>query len=272
MLSRWTAHLRATRAPLTVEAYTDAVSRFVEWHKANGIHSMTNESLQQYVDSHVEVLAPRSLRLHVSAIREYLRFCGYESRAPRMPRIQQSEARHLDEAQLAVYLDHAGRTENDALRTVLVLLPLTGLRVKCEALALRAGNVEQRGDGAWLVVHGKNLKVRNVPLQGHAKDTMLMYLETLGSPAPDTLLFPTCYDTVYKAVRSIAQKMGIDWLHPHTLRHTFATRLREHGVDIADIQDLLGHSKLATTVGIYAHATDATRRRAMTKLENSPAL
>lgn len=265
-MDRWTAHLRATRAPLTVSSYTDAVGRFLAWHIENALISMTNETLQRYVDAHSGKLAPRSLRLHVSAIREYLRFNGYESRAPRMPKIQAAESRHLDEKQLHEYLDHANRTANDALRTVLVLLPFTGLRIKCEMLALTHGDVEQRNDGMWLVVHGKGCKVRNIPLEGHARDTLLAYMNGLTPHGPSEILFPTCYDTAYKAVRGIAARMGLKWLHPHTLRHTFATRLRERGVDVADIQDLLGHSKLATTVSIYAHATDLTRRRAISKM------
>jgi site-specific recombinase XerD len=54
----------------------------------------------------------------------------------------------------------------------------------------------------------------------------------------------------------------------HRLRHTMATQLLNADADLTTIQDLLGHSKLSTTVSIYAHATDLTRRRAIARLDS----
>ncbi len=70
---------------------------------------------------------------------------------------------------------------------------------------------------------------------------------------------PLSRKTAWKAFRALCVRAGIPGVHPHTLRHSFATHLMEGGAGIRDVQELLGHENIATTT-IYTH-TDTARLR-----------
>lgn len=70
------------------------------------------------------------------------------------------------------------------------------------------------------------------------------------------------------ALRVLAKKAGIDSLSMHTLRHTFATRAIESGMQYKTLQIILGHSSLSMTMDIYAHITDDEKEKAMKIFEN----
>ena len=68
-------------------------------------------------------------------------------------------------------------------------------------------------------------------------------------------------DYVYKLIRDLGARCGIK-VHPHMLRHSFATHLHENGADIRTIQELLGHVSIATTQ-IYTHVSFGHMRKMM---------
>ncbi|MEM6934909.1 MAG: site-specific tyrosine recombinase XerD [Pseudomonadota bacterium] len=149
-------------------------------------------------------------------------------------------------------------------RAMIELLYATGLRVS-ELVNLKASEISTR-QGAVRVV-GKGSKERLVPIGEAALHWLTRYLET---SRPDLLGGRTC-ETVFVTrrgagmtrqafwhlIRRHARQAGIeDHLSPHTLRHSFATHLLNHGADLRVIQLLLGHGDLSTTQ-IYTHvATD----------------
>lgn len=263
MLDRWTDHLTATRSPGTVREYTAAVRFFQSFCVERGFTSMNTETLQAYVNSVSRVLAPRTVHQRVAAIREYFKFCGYEPGTVKLPTVTQGVPRHLDSQQLAVFMDHANGVGNAGVRAVLKLLPLTGLRIRAEMLRLTLGCIQRDATGAYLRFAGKRGKVREVPLVSGAEAVLMEYLtkHRQGIGAHDRI-FVVSYRAVYDQLVRIRTAMDCEWLHPHVLRHTFATMMRENDVDMADIQDLLGHSRASTTA-MYAHATRKTRRSAV---------
>jgi len=76
---------------------------------------------------------------------------------------------------------------------------------------------------------------------------------------------PLCYMTVYQKIRRIGERSGAGKLHPHMLRHTFATRLYSVERDLLFVSDQLGHSNVSTTQ-IYARTDNESRRKQIEKM------
>ena len=118
-------------------------------------------------------------------------------------------------------------------------------------------------DDKFLRVTGKGNKTRLVPIGGRALDALKRYLNnerhTLVGKKIHSNIFlsvrggPLSPDRVRQIVKERAQAAGLDQnIYPHLLRHSFATHLLENGADLRVIQELLGHSDIATTQ-IYTH-------------------
>ena len=145
-------------------------------------------------------------------------------------------------------------------RTILMTLYATGLR-RAEVAALKLTDV----DSARMVLHvqeGKGRRDRDVVLSPHLLEELRQHYRRLRRK-PAVWLFPGgthhTADTpitekvVWHACRRAAQRAGVDKpLHPHTLRHCFATHLVEAGADLRTVQLLLGHSDLRETM-LYIH-------------------
>ena len=145
-------------------------------------------------------------------------------------------------------------------RTILMTLYGTGVR-RAECAALKLTDI----DSARMVVHiqeGKGGKDRDIVLSPHLRDELRAHYRRL-SRKPAVWLFPggrwhtadypISDKVVWHACRESAKRAGVNKpLHPHTLRHCFATHLLEAGADLRTIQLLLGHSDLRETM-IYIH-------------------
>jgi integrase/recombinase XerD len=145
-------------------------------------------------------------------------------------------------------------------RTIVMTLYATGIR-RAEVAALKVANV----DSARMVLHiqeGKGRKDRDVLLSPHLLDELRQHYRRLRRK-PAVWLFPGgthhTADTpitekvVWHACREAAKRAGVNKpLHPHTLRHCFATHLLEGGADLRTIQLLLGHADLRETM-VYIH-------------------
>jgi integrase/recombinase XerC len=150
-----------------------------------------------------------------------------------------------------------------ALQDVAVLEVLygTGLRVS-ECCGLTRGDCDlERG---MLTVLGKGAKVRRVPLGGPALDALRTWLGDgravvagPDSPADAVFLNRRGHRLGPRDARRIVERHPMPdghTLHPHVLRHAYATHLLEGGADLRAVQELLGHADLASTQ-IYTHLT-----------------
>lgn len=152
-------------------------------------------------------------------------------------------------------------------RAMLELMYATGLRVS-ELLSLRFRNVNMQN--GLITVYGKGNKQRSVPVSSFAleflrkyidgprkrvkgsKDTDIIFLNRDGKALSRTYFF--------MQVKRYAEEKGIDSsVSPHTLRHCFATHLLENGASLRAVQEMLGHSNIATTQ-IY---TEVSTKRIM---------
>lgn len=77
------------------------------------------------------------------------------------------------------------------------------------------------------------------------------------------------YTTIAKKIRSICKTTGLEGVHPHTLRHTFATRGLENGIELKVMQELLGHSSIKMTADIYTHVLIETKQNSIMKLADT---
>jgi integrase/recombinase XerD len=153
---------------------------------------------------------------------------------------------------------------------------LTGLR--CSELSnLQLGHLDLAA-GVLRVIEGKGRKDRELPVVPRLEAILRRYLEVV---RPQLVRGPNVYVFVratprqgwqtkhgaaafgpkaifYTIRRLVAEILNRPGAHPHMLRHSFASRLRENGADLQDIQEALGHAVITTTT-MYAHLT--TRRQ-----------
>jgi site-specific recombinase XerD len=190
----------------------------------------------------------------------------FPKRPLRLPTVlSQEEATRL--------LDSAG---NMLYRTMLMTLYSTGMRVG-ELVRLKAGDI----DSQRMLIHireGKGRRDRSVPLSPKLLDTLREYWRWM---KPIIYLFPGIVDgrrvdapispkAAYYACRTAASRAGINKrVHPHTLRHSFATHLLEAGADLRSIQVLLGHSNIRHTV-VYLHLSQRHLNAVVNPLDQIP--
>ena len=159
-------------------------------------------------------------------------------------------------------LDAPDMTTDDGIRdkAMLETMYASGLRVS-ELLNLEMANVNL--NAGIITIHGKGAKERKVPLGDFAKDYILTYVNEVRSKMKKIkdkkYLFLNKYGEqlsrqyFFKAIKKYAAKAGItENISPHTIRHCFATHLLENKADLRVVQELLGHTNIATTE-IYTH-------------------
>lgn len=153
-------------------------------------------------------------------------------------------------------------------RALLEVMYGAGVRVS-EAAALDLGHVDLQQMS--LLVHGKGNKERLVVIGEPARDAIERYLQIRSKLAkgPGTALFLNrdggrlSQRRIQLVVRKYARKAGLDArVHPHLLRHTFATHLLDGGAELRVVQELMGHASPNTTQ-IYLHVTEERQRKEM---------
>ncbi len=149
-----------------------------------------------------------------------------------------------------------GAVENKKHLLLLKLMYGAGLRVG-EIIKLKVKNLDFEGNYGW-VREGKGRKDRlfiipqclKEELKGHIMENILSYEAWLFAGIKNTHL---SIRTVQEVIRQAQRKAGIlKRIHPHTLRHSFATHLIEDGYDVMAVQGLLGHNSARTTM-VYVH-------------------
>jgi integrase/recombinase XerD len=225
----------------------------------------------------VESRSPRSVARWLVAVRGFFGYLLAEEAVSEdptahleSPRTWRTLPKVLSSAEVETLLAAPDRAAPLGLRdaAMLEVLYATGLRVS-ELTALRLGDLHL--DGGYLRCVGKGSKERVAPLGGEADAALQRYL-ALGRPA---LLRARRSDVLFvnhrgaamsrqgfwKIIRAYGVRTGIARrLSPHTLRHSFATHLLEHGADLRSVQVLLGHADISTTQ-IYTHVNRERLKR-----------
>ena len=275
-LSAFLALLAARRAPRTVEAYRRDLASVSDW-LGRPLATATTDELQRYVaEERAAGRAPATIARRVAALRSFYRhgqLLGMRADNPAaeldLPRRGRRLPRALSPLEAERLIDAAaGTTPRDLRDAALVeLLYGSGLRVG-ELVGLDRGAVQL--DERIVRCLGKGDKERIVPLGRPAVEALRRYLSR-GRPHLDRRHRPELFLNahggaltragVFLILRRLAGKAGLEpeRVHPHLLRHSFATHLLEGGADLRSVQEMLGHADLATTE-LYTHVTDARRR------------
>jgi len=153
------------------------------------------------------------------------------------------------------------RVRNPIHKTCFAVMYACGLRIG-EAATLEVGAIDKANQ--FLRVIGKGNTERHVPLPQPVLDDLRKLWKTHRNPK---WLFPNRAGTapvdrgvLLRTFAQIVQDAGLTGATSHSLRHSYATRLMESGVDTRVVQILLGHASIATTT-VYTHLTEPTRAK-----------
>jgi integrase/recombinase XerD len=270
------ALLAARRAQRTVEAYRRDLSDLGRYLGRSPTTAGADEIEGWLADLRARGQAPSSIARRAAAARTFYRHLlalGLREDNPAaeidLPRRRRRLPRSLSLGEVERLIDAANGTTPRSLRdrALIELLYGGGLRVG-EAVALERGDVDLEARVVRCV--GKGDKERVVPLGTQAIEALRRYLSR-GRPYLDRRHRPEIFLNAqggaltragaFLVVKRLAARAGLDpeRVHPHLLRHSFATHLLEGGADLRSVQEMLGHSDLGTTE-IYTHVSDRRRR------------
>jgi len=266
----------ARLAPRTVEAYRRDLADLEAWLGGSPADA-TAEQLAAYVAQlRADGLAATTIARRVAALRSFYRhqvLLATRSDNPaaelELPRRRRPLPKTLSPGEVERLIDAATGTTPRSLRdrALVELLYGAGLRVS-EAVGLErpAVDLEQR----LVRCVGKGSKERVVPIGREAVEALRRYLAR-GRPHLDRRHRPEVFLNAqggaltragaFLILRRLAGEAGLEpeRVHPHLLRHSFATHLLEGGADLRSVQEMLGHADLATTE-LYTHVSDRRRR------------
>jgi integrase/recombinase XerD len=270
------ALLGATRSPRTVEAYRRDL-RALREYLGKPVAQATLEELERYIAQlRADGLASATIARRTAAARSFFRheqLLGARGDNPAaavaLPRRAKTLPKTLSPGEAVRLIDAAAGTQPRALRdqALVELLYGAGLRVS-EATGLDKTGVDL--DERLVRVIGKGNKERVVPIGRPAVEALRRYLAR-GRPHLDRRHRPELFLNAkggpltragaFLILRKLAEKAGLEpqRVHPHLLRHSFATHLLEGGADLRSVQEMLGHADLSTTE-LYTHVTDRRRR------------
>jgi integrase/recombinase XerD len=270
------ALLATRRAPKTVEAYRRDLSSLAAWLD-RPVGRISTEQLEHYIaELRAAGRSPSTIARRVAAVRSFFRhqaLLGDRDDNPAaeldLPRRRRTLPRTLSPSEAERLVEAAAGTTPRALRdrALVELLYGAGLRVS-EAVGLHKSSVDLEARLVRCV--GKGSKERVVPIGRQAAQALRRYLSR-GRPYLDVRHRPELFLNAkgggltragaFLILRRLAAKAGLEpeRVHPHLLRHSFATHLLEGGADLRSVQEMLGHADLATTE-VYTHVSDRRRR------------
>ncbi len=271
-VDRFLRHLAHERrlSPRTVESYGRDLQALLPWLESNQIHDwrqLNQHQVRSYLaERHRKGRSAKSLHRELSSLRSLYRYLLREQVADanpalgvRAPKVRRRLPATLDADQLAQILDFddtspVGRRD----RAVMELFYSSGLRL-AELVDLNLGDIDF--DEGMVEVTGKGAKTRRVPVGRLAKDALQQWLAvraTLAKPDETALFVGVRGRRISRTMvqkqlnRRALEQESPRRIHPHLLRHSFASHLLESSGDLRAVQELLGHANISTTQ-IYTH-------------------
>ena len=258
----------------TLRNYAHAIELLFQLVKNDRLEDLQSARVRRFVAMlHAKGLAPRTLALTLSAWRGWFRWLARQHgwranpvlgiRAPKagrpLPKVLSVDTagKLLDGATAA---ETAGEPALLRDRAMFELLYSSGLRLgELLALDLADGRLDLRQ--GEVTVTGKGAKTRTVPVGGKAREALVAWLEArsrMAAPGEPALFVGSrgariSAGVVGARLKAWARRRGLyERVHPHMLRHSFATHMLQSSQDLRAVQELLGHSSISTTQ-VYTH-------------------
>ena len=274
--------IEKNRSPKTRDNYEYYLMTFLDFAK---IKTETDITLDKVRDFRLRLARQKTKRggdfkkttqsYYIIALRNFLKYLSkndYKVLSPdkiELPKIPERQISIIEYKDLERLLESPNGSDLRALRdkALLEILFSTGLRIS-ELCALNRHFDIERGE---ITVRGKGGKLRVVFLSSRAKQAIKNYLAkrsdteealfiSLTKSKNSKVIGRIIPRTIQRLIDFYGRKAGIpEKIHPHTLRHLFATDLLMGGADLRSVQELLGHANVSTTQ-IYTHLTNKELR------------
>jgi integrase/recombinase XerD len=282
-LREYLSYLQVERglAKNSLESYQRDLQKLKLWAETENLDvvNLNRTDLREFIADLSRInLSPSSVNRIISAVRGFYKFLMLDGHIKKHP------AEDLDTPQKGFYLPRflseyeienlfsvpdAGSETGLRDRAILETMYASGLRVS-EAVTLNIFDVDI--DAGIVTCKGKGSKQRKVPLGKSAVEWLKKYLvlRRKKENVVEQNLFvtsagkPLTRQTIFTLIKEYAEKVGLEDVSPHTLRHSFATHLMQHGADSRSVQAMLGHADISTTQ-IYTHMTDTHLRKTYEK-------
>jgi len=265
-------------SPLTQEAYSTDLQEFIRWYQVALKESFdpahcSPADIRTYRDSMRSIKAVATINRRLVSIRKFFTWLVEERGLDRSPATRIQPLGRVVRNPVVLTPQRRNRLlwtveklGKGADYPMIMTLAHTGVREQ-ELVNLNLGSVHpfQTDEGVRheLVVMGKGGKERTLPIAAALEDVLIPYFlqrTEATNKDPQAPLFISSRGTRYttsairKKVKSYGKKADIPSLHPHMLRHTFATEAIEAtGHDWKVVKELLGHASVKTTLDIYDH-------------------
>jgi len=251
----------------TVKAYENDLTKYMNFVNKKSIKDIGKEEVVDLITYlKKENLSPKTINHTIGTIKNFHKYFSMHYEFPNVVenivrlKTNRTLPKVLSVEDVDKLLDIDLKTSYDYRnKAMLELMYSSGLRIS-ELLNLTLNDIDLKEN--IVRVFGKGKKERIVPIGDYATLALDIYINGYRYnllKGPTDILFLNNHGNImsrsgfFKILKNIAEKKGIKKeLSPHTLRHSFATHLLEHGADLRSIQELLGHENMSTT-SIYTH-------------------
>lgn len=271
---------------LTIAAYSKNIEELIDFLTGEGVDSFNKVKYMHIRDYltmlHRKQLSRNTINHRISTLRSFFNFLIKQEFITENPMLlienlktPQRNPDFLFPDEMIELLDSIDTSNNLGIRNkaLLELMYASGLRCS-EAVNLTLDCIDFNNQ--VLLIHGKGHKDRYVPFHDLAKDWLLKYLEEARNSLLDknndvlnVFVNNRGHKLTNRGIENIIDRITRNYdptkkIHPHTLRHSFATHLLNAGADLKTVQELLGHENLSTTQ-IYTHITKEHLRQVYLK-------
>ncbi len=293
-IDRYMRYLKTIRnaSPYTLRNYSRSLDMLVQCIGEDAhVRDISHDTIDTFRDTLFEIktqsgetLARRTQNIYLTPVRAFLKFCLQKEIDDPVLSPDKIELLKLDPRNVSGLtqeeLDRLRSTDASQNRfinirdaAIVEMLFSTGLRIS-ELCALNRENVNL--STREFSVMGKGKKIRNVYLTPKATEKLTLYIKERDDSYPPLFINARTREDEFETngesrrisrtsieimIRNRGRRAGITRpVTPHVLRHTFATKLLRNGADLRSVQELLGHSNIATTQ-IYTHVANADLKR-----------